>query len=241
MAAAGSQDAVAAAQRFDAAHRALIDDSSVQFALQPADPPPQPPQWLLDFVEWLGRVLAPVGRFFGWIGSFLPDAPYARILLWSVLAIAAASLLWLVVQRFRTGEWRWPRLRRGGGTAGDAAQEEWAPDEAPARAWLREADMLAEQGRFAEAVHHLLQRCIDDIARRRPRLVRPALTSRDLAAARDIPAGARTIFAGIAAVVERSLFGGRPVGPADWARCRAAYAEFIVPKMWHDRTVAAAA
>ena len=39
-----------------------------------------------------------------------------------------------------------------------------------ARARLaREADALAAEGRFAEAIHHLLLRSVEDIGRRRPR------------------------------------------------------------------------
>jgi hypothetical protein len=189
--------------------------------------------WLREFVHWLGRILRPVGRGLDWIGSFMPNAPYARIFLWTVLALAALALVAMVVQRIRTGEWRLPRRRRA--VAADAAAEEepaWAPEAAPARAWLNEADALAAEGRYAEAVHHLLFRSVEDIARRRPRLVRPALTSRELAAAEALPGPARDLFAGIARLVERSLFGGRAVGAGDWSAARNAYADFVLPRTW---------
>ena len=231
MGVAGSQSAgTAAAERFDAAHRALLGDPSIQFSLPPAPPPPKPPVWLEHFLRWLGHVLKPVGRLFDWIGSLLPQAPYARILLWGVLGIAAAGLVYILVDRFRHGVWRLPRLRKP--AAAETGEADWAPDAAPARAWLREADALAADGRFAEAAHHLLRRCVEDIARRRPRLVRPALTSRDLAAASAIPPAARTIFSDIAAIVERSLFGGRPVGAPEWERCRTAYTDFALSRAW---------
>lgn len=215
-----------------AAHDALKADPSIQFSLQPAPPPPQPPQWLRDFFQWLGDVLSPVGRFFQWIGSFMPDAPYARILLWTVLAAAAAGLAIMIYRRIRDGEWRLPRRRRAVGVAAEAEEEDWAPEAAPARAWLREADALAAEGRYAEAVHHLLFRSIEDIARRRPRLVRPALTSRELAAAEALPPPARSLFARIAGLVERSLFGGRPVEASDWTTARTAYADLVLPGTW---------
>jgi len=228
-----SHEAAAAADRFAAAHAALKGDSSVQFTLQPAAPRPPPPQWFVDFSHWLGHVLKPLGRLLAWIGSFFPDAPYARIFLWTFLAVAAAMLLWMVYQRLRYGAWRLPRRRRKEPSAVVEAEEEaWAPDAAPVRAWLREADLLAEQGRYAEAVHHLLFRSVEDIARRRPRLVRPALTSRELAGADAIPAPARDLFSGIARLVERSLFGGRPVDAEDWSSARAAYTDFTQPGMW---------
>jgi hypothetical protein len=225
--------AAAAADRFAAAHAALKADHSIQFTLQPAPKPPAPPQWMVDFFDRLGRALRPIGRMLNWIGSFFPDAPYARIFLWSVLAIAAALLLWVAYQRLRHGVWRLPRRRRAASALVVEAEEEaWAPDAAPVRAWLREADLLAEQGRYAEAVHHLLFRSIEDIAKRRPRLVRPALTSRELAGADAIPGPARDLFSGIARLVERSLFGGRPVNAEDWGSARAAYADFALPGAW---------
>ena len=58
------------------------------------------------------------------------------------------------------------------------------------------------------------------------------LTSRELAAAEAIPAPARDLFAGIARLVERSLFGGRPVAADDWTEARAAYADFALPGTW---------
>jgi len=214
-----------------AAHAALKADSSIQFTLQPAPPPPEPPRWLREAFEWLGDVLRPVGRLFQWISSFMPDAPYARIFLWAVLAVAAAALALTVYRRLRDGEWRWPSRRRA--VAADPGEEEqWAPDPAPARSWLREADALAAEGRYAEAVHHLLHRSIEDIGRRRPKLVRPALTTRELASADALPPPARSLFASIAGLVERSLFGGRAVDSGDWKAARVAYADLVLPGTW---------
>jgi hypothetical protein len=102
----------------------------------------------------------------------------------------------------------------------------------PVRSWLDEADALAAQGKFAEAIHHLLFRSIEDISSRRPNLVRPALTSREIAASRAIPSRAGELFASIARLVERSLFGGRAVGEGDWLEARTAYADFALAKAW---------
>src|SRR5690606_8554198 len=138
--------------------------------------------------------------------------------------------VWLVAQRLRHG--RWWRWRRRGAAVVEDSEPGWTPEAAPVRAWLREADALAAEGRFAEAIHHLLLRSVDDIARRRPRLVRPALTARDLARAEAIPPAARGIFGDIAAVVERSLFGGRPVAADDWTHARDRYAELALAEVW---------
>lgn len=230
---AGATEVQAAeAARLEAAHRALLADGDIQFTLQRAEQP-RPPEWLENFLRWLGRALRPVGRFFRWIDSFLPDAPWAKILLWSVIGLAAVTLVVVLWRGLRQGRWEWPFRRRTRLETADAAPEEaWTPDEAPARAWLEEADALAERGLYAEAIHHLLLRSVEDIAKRRPRLVRPALTSRELAAASALPAAARDLFARIAAMVERSLFGGRAVDAGDWSAARGAYADLVLPRAW---------
>jgi hypothetical protein len=223
--------AVASDPQFRQAWRALRGDGSVQFDLTPAAPPPHAPDWLRTLGRWIGEAFRPIGRAIDWITSLMPEAPYARILLWAVLIAGALALIALVVQRLRTGEWRLALWRRRGG-AGIEAVAEWLPEAAPARAWLEEADALAARGEFAEAVHHLLRRSIEDIAWRKPQLVRPALTSRDIAAAPAIPGEARSLFMRIVAIVERSLFGGRPVSADEWSATRAAYADFALPKAW---------
>jgi hypothetical protein len=227
----GSQAAAGEADRFGRAWTAMRHDSSIQFNLPPPPSPPKPPAWLEAFFRWLDKLFGPVGRFLKWIGSFFPDAPYARALLWIVIALGASALLWALYNRIRYREWRW-RLPRLASVEDLAAEEEWAPEAAGARSWLEEADILARQGRFAEAIHHLLFRSVEDIASRRPALVRPALTSRELAAAPAVPGRARELFAAIARQVERSLFGGRPVSEEDWLKAREAYSDFALPAAW---------
>ncbi|HEX6741350.1 MAG TPA: DUF4129 domain-containing protein [Sphingomicrobium sp.] len=226
----GNSTAAGGPDQFAGAYKALRADPSVQFNLTPPTPDPQSPQWLRDFFNWLGKLFEPVAKFLAWIGSFFPQAPYARFLLWTVIVAGVAALLWILYNRLVHGEWRirLPRLAH----ADIEFEPEWAPDHAPARSWLEEAEALARQGRYAEAIHHLLFRSIEDIARRRPNLVRPALTSRELAGSAAVPERARDLFAGIARVVERSLFGGRPVGEQDWIKARDSYAEFALAGSW---------
>jgi hypothetical protein len=224
------QTALASDAKLREAYRALRGDHAVQFDLAPVPPQPKAPDWLRALGRWIEDLFRPVGKAIEWISSLMPDAPYARILLWTVLVAAILALLWLLVQRYRSGEWQLPRWRRRGEAAD--AEEEWIPQAAPAHAWLEEADALAARGEYAEAVHHLLRRSIDDIAYRRPQVVRPALTSRDIAAVEAIPSRARLLFAGIVAIVERSLFGGRPVSAAEWSATRASYADFVLSQAW---------
>ncbi len=172
-----------------------------------------------------------IGHFLSWLASFLPDTPYARIILFIVIALGAAALAWALFNRIKHGEWRLGPKRSAFVEPADV-EEEWTPDATGARSWLEEADALADEGRFADAIHHLLFRSIEDIGRRRPVVVRPALTSRELAAAQGIPGRARELFAAIALLVERSLFGGRNVGETEWRSARSAYSEFALPAAW---------
>ncbi len=230
----GSADA-----RLAAAHRALRSNGDIQFDLPSAAPPkpPQMPEWLQAIGRWIADALRPLARLIRWISGHLPQPQLVEALLWGMIALLALFALWMAFVRLREGEWRLPRLRRrnmASPASIDAPDPDadWTPDAAPAREWLREADALAERGQYGEAVHHLLLRSVEDIAERRPHLVRPALTSRDLARATAIPERPRHLFATLAAVVERSLFGGRAVDGETWTRCRAAYADFVQVRSW---------
>jgi hypothetical protein len=97
---------------------------------------------------------------------------------------------------------------------------------------LAEADRLAGEERYAEAVHVLLFRGVDDIRDQHPELFRRAMTSREIAAMSALPERARSHFGAIAAVVEHSFFGGRPVDAEGWSRCRRAYEAFAARESW---------
>lgn len=228
-----------------AAHRALRADGDIQFQL-PSDPgPPPTPAWIRALGRWLGAgwdwlvdalgpVFAPIGRLIAWLSSKMPDAPYARILLWTMIVALVLLIARIAYTGLRHGRWALPHFpRQSAAVPGEAiAEDMWRPEAAPAREWLAEADRLATLGRFGEAVHHLLLRSVEDIARRRPQLVRPALTSRDIARAQGIPVAPRKLFGDLAAVVERSLFGGAGISADEWGSCRAAYADFALPQSW---------
>jgi hypothetical protein len=182
----------------------------------PVPPPPRepPPQgdlsWLRDFFEW--------------------SAPALKPLVW----IGAAVLLLVILYHFVPAFADWIDNIRFGRRRDEPEEEEvvGAAEAGRARARLADADALAAAGRFAEAIHLLLYRSVEDIEGRRPGLVRPAMTSRELAGAHDLPAVARNAFSRIARAVEISLFGGRAIDEGAWTECRSAYAELTVPQNW---------
>ncbi len=97
---------------------------------------------------------------------------------------------------------------------------------------MEEADKLAAAGRYAEAVRLILHRSIEEIEGRRPRLVKPAYTAREIGRLSDIPENARSTFTGIAGVVEQSFFGGEALDAHGFAACRRAYETFAFPGAW---------
>jgi len=211
---APSQEALRAAQE------RLMRDPSLQFSFDKAPPPP--PTTTLP--HWLQMILRAIGHFIAWIGQGLG---------WVFVAGLAAALL--IVLAFIVREFlnaRWPNLLKKKPAKPKLAPEDWRPTEEVARALLDEADKLAAAGRYAEAARLLLHRSIEEIEGRRPRLERPALTSREISGLQDIPETARTTFAAIAAVVERSFFGGRDVDAAGFAECRRTYEAFAFPGAW---------
>jgi hypothetical protein len=173
-------------------------------------PPPKVPDWLLALGDFLVSIF-----------------PVLRVLFWIAIAAIIIFILYIILRRISGSRWTWRRS-----AADSEGPADWRPEEAPARALLRDADALAAQGRFGEAAHLLLFRSIEEIDSRRPELVRPALTTRDIAAAPAIPSGPRSAFLAIAMLVERSLFGGRDLAEPDWRQCRAAYEQFAFAEAW---------
>jgi len=215
-----------------AAHwRALRDAGDIQFTpLSP--PPPQPPshwgEWLAKLFEWLAKILRPV---FEPVGKALGLGwPVMRIALVVLVGLAVLALLW---------RWLAPVWRRWRAGRKAPVETEWQPDRQAALALLADADRLAGEGRYDEAVHVLLARSVDQIAQVRPGWLQPASTAREIAALGGLSAAARGAFATIAGRVEASRFALRALAEADWAGARAAYAEFAGQRI--DRSDGAAA
>jgi hypothetical protein len=87
------------------------------------------------------------------------------------------------------------------------------------------AERAAADGRFDEAVHLLLLRAVYFV-RVGNRDVPRHWTSREVAAVATLASSRRDSLALLVEAVERSLFGGRPLGAADWAASRAASEQF---------------
>lgn len=223
-----------------AVHTQLLEDPSYQFEF--SHTPAAEPGWFLralaaiaraivDAIAYVLSFLGPVIDFFKpmfeWIGGFLAGvAPAGGIVFWAGIAlIVAAALYYLLnyVTRHR---------RADHGARDNAKQSLYQLEPELARAFLEEADRLAAEGRFGEAVHALLFNSIEDIQRFQPNHIRQAMTSREIAHLAILPPSARSAFSQIAAAVERSHFAGRQIGASVFADCRAAYSAFAAPEAW---------
>ena len=194
----------------DAAHwQALTRDTSLQFHFPDADINAKPPGWLTHLLEFLSRH----GKEIGWLG-------------WALLAIIVAVALWFLVRRLLAQN---PSQKEGPAAAQMAP---WQPSARQARLVLADADALAAQNRFDEAVHLLLLVSIQEIADRRHGVVTPALTSREIATLPVLSPLAQRIFSAIAQLVERTRFAGHVLGDAEFRACRAAYEQFTLPGTW---------
>lgn len=192
-----------------AAHRVLMQTPGLQHAFSSAPAPNPPPAWLVAFVGALGRAL-------------VAAAPVLKIVFWAGVAAGAAAIVWMVVRDLPFAA----RFRRK--RPAEKPRMDWRPEAAVARALIEEADQLAAADRFDEAIHLILFRSIEDIAKRRPDAVRTAFTSRDIVAAAPLSDAGRAAFRRIAEAVEHSFFAGRPAGRADYDACRGEYRAFAL-------------
>ncbi len=191
----------------------MREPGDIQFAPVQPKPPPETPDWMKNFSDWLRDLLEPLGRA---LGMSWPTIQYVLIGLGALLALV---VLWYLLAPLVE---RW-RLRRKA-----APEEEWTPDRDMAAALLADADRLAGEGRYEEAVHLLLKRSVADIAESKPDWLLPASTAREIALLPKLPERARQAFGVIAERVERSLFALRRLDEADWSAARGAYAQFAL-------------
>jgi hypothetical protein len=198
-------------QAFSNAFSRLHASSDLQFTL-PTYHAPQLPRWLEDFLEFLSR--------------------HGDAIKWGLAAIAlviVGSGLYALVRRY------WPLLKSRNAAPDEPTSDlrlDWRPSATAARQLLQDSDALAAQGRYDEAVHLLLLRSIEDIEIRRPRLVRPAFTSREIGSLKALPGPARAAFEGIMRTVERTRFAGAAIAGPDFERCRRDYEAFAFAPVW---------
>lgn len=201
----------------ETAHAAYLLDGDLQLARPEQEDEEieirQPPGW----VEALGRFIESL-------------APVFRIVFWAAAALVIAGLLYFLFGeaiRMRLGLTRKPKDK-----SADDVLTDIRPDADRARSLLEEADALAREGRFAEAVHLLLFRSIEDVQERLDGGVPTSLTAREIAGLGSLPERARRALKPIIQIVESSFFGGRDVDADGWQSARRSYEDFAFGEGW---------
>lgn len=154
----------------------------------------------------------------------LPDglSGLASLLMWVLIAVGAVLVVIFLVNELASLS---QRSRSGAQWAEDAVAKAERHAAAPGtRTSLEEADRLAREGRFTEALHMLLLDCIAQLRRLRfDSLIAPSMTSRELVRRLSLPEPSAKALSSIVSAVELSYFGGRQPGEGDYARCRESY------------------
>lgn len=204
------------------AHKALLDDPEMQLERPSAEATP-PRDRQRNRRSW------GIGDFFA--GVFGALGPVFRIIFYVGIAAVVGFILYFIARNLLG-------VRLGGseddeeaGVADDVFSDV-RPDAAAARSLLEEADALAREGKFAEAVHLLLFRSIEDIQTRKSGGLPRSLTAREIGRLGALPEAARAALGPIIRIVERSFFGGRAVDEAGWKEARTSYEFFAFGESW---------
>jgi hypothetical protein len=142
-----------------------------------------------------------------------------RIVLITLLIVGGLLLLFFLINALPTIR---ERLKR---RAAAQAQPSVTPiasdaDRERLEIALSEADRLARQGAFGEALHLLLLYCLNEMRRRFGLGLPPSLTSREILGLSVLPEIRRTGLSVIVSAVEISHFGGRPADETTYRLCR---------------------
>ena len=199
------------------AHTQLLRDSELQLTRPEMEDVeierPEPPGW----IEAIGRFIESL-------------APLFTTIFWIALGLVVAGILYFLFGeaiRMRLG-----LTRKKKETPADDVLTDIRPDADRAHSLLEEADALAREGKFAEAVHLLLFRSIEDVQERLEGGVPTSMTAREIAGLGSLPDRARRALRPIIQIVEHSFFGGREVDADGWQSARRSYEDFAFGEGW---------
>jgi len=180
-----------------------------------------------------GRPRDPRDRAAGDDADAAPGGPLsslATMLLWGLVATAAVVLGMAVYRQLAdyTGD--------DAPAPGDRAQD--AQLAAVIERPRDDADELAAQARYADAIHTLLLRTLHQLAGQRLPHTTPAMTSREILTRVALVGDARAALAGLIVAVEQTWFGDDVPQLADYQRCRAQFDRFAAAYRRDVRTAA---
>jgi hypothetical protein len=149
-----------------------------------------------------------------------PMGDLMTVLMWGLLAVALGLAAFWFVSEFAK-------------PASDVALPGEEQDDRVAAATqaiiakpLDDADVLASQGQFVEAIHTLLLRTLHELARSAMVRVERSHTSREILARVPLLADAREALSVLITYVELTHFGDEPATAADYTKCREQFNRF---------------
>jgi hypothetical protein len=136
----------------------------------------------------------------------------ARVVLWGAVVLGALVVVWSLRDSLPV----WSRSRK------IAARDEIVSSTPAGRLEDAqvEADDLARDGQYSEAMHVLLFKSLNEIHRQLGVSFAVSLTSREILRRIQLSDIGRNALAAIIVSVERTYFGGRPASQADYSDCR---------------------
>ena len=141
----------------------------------------------------------------------------AKVIFYISLAVIAI----VIIKTWRDNLWSSSRAQRFGQNIAEIVPTDMVA-ERMGKAQV-EADELARQGRYAEAMHTMLLRCVDELHNKLRVSIAVSLTSREILHHVKLPSEGRDHFADIINRVEISFFGGRRPVVDDYIACRSSY------------------
>lgn len=157
-----------------------------------------------------------------WMDVNLPSINISTGMLWAILAIAVAFVLYSARDDL-------PRLIFGKSKRWDEATGDEtgaAATASPEQAALF-ADDLAKQGLYVEAMHVLLLRAIAEMRERLGADFARSMTSREILRRAKLPEPTKTPLRDIITRVELSYFGAYPAAADDYLACRDSFERFM--------------
>ncbi len=152
-----------------------------------------------------------------------------KTILWTLGAVVAAIILFFLFNLLRELlDGRLGIKRSSKATPLETAKVQAVPPmrrEAEHRT-LAEADALAAEGRFSEAIHHLLLVAMERLRRELGPRIAPAMTSREVLRLSGIPGEAAAPLTRMVALSEINHFGGRSAREPDYRNCRDDFLRF---------------
>lgn len=147
-----------------------------------------------------------------WLDDLLEPVAYM------LLIVAAGYIVFSILRHGQKLRLR-PRRTDIATNADDAVLDSHGSND-PAQARFADAERLAQQGAYGEAIHALLLIVVEIMRQRYDTIVRPALTARELVHAIELESERRHDFANLVGAAELGHFGGRNVGHDVYTACQ---------------------